>query len=414
MFRPRTVVPLLVLLWFLVQPTTARAQGVSDLRACNKGTVPVQVVVAQAQGTFVYSWAVLGKTIAPGWCDEFPGQSVETLIAFGAKDSRGRFVSLKATSLPNLGDRNSTLSEIAQNGGRLRTLVLSRDARTICVGATYTFYSTRDTRVPAPAECEQLSLPDVGRLLPITTSYSLSLPTGGGLVGYFINVRANPDRGEVTVTEADENGADTGSAPASVPNTASTSQTRMLLGRRVTLGADRRWHFDDGLRAFDNLGLQVSDAFFDVQLKPGASIAPADADRANAIMTDIGRLLSPTDVQTNLEDWGDRGRLCFAWSGNIRCANVEGLDLDATTFTDTGVLFHCRGTLPCAFIASPWKESDGAKVKLDGRDWTLGIPQRALFVSHLPNQTVARALAAKIHELAEISTKYREPPDEGP
>src|SRR5262245_28298489 len=101
MFQPRTVVLLLVLVTSVVSPTLARAQGQLNVRVCNKGTVPVQVVVAHAQGTFVYSWAVVGKTIAAGWCDEFYGQSGEALVAFGAKDSRGRFVSLKPTSLPD-------------------------------------------------------------------------------------------------------------------------------------------------------------------------------------------------------------------------------------------------------------------------------------------------------------------------
>lgn len=55
MFQPRTVGLLLVLITSVVPPTLARAQG-----------------------TFVYSWAVVGKTIAAGWCDEFHGQSGET------------------------------------------------------------------------------------------------------------------------------------------------------------------------------------------------------------------------------------------------------------------------------------------------------------------------------------------------
>ena len=177
MCHARTVVRVLALVAFLVPPTLARAQ-VFQLRACNRGSVPVQVVVAHAQGTFVYSWAVAGKTIAPGWCDEFPGQSLEALIAFGARDSRGRFVSLKPTTLPDLGDRATTLVEIAQNGGQLRTPVLSRDNRTICVAPTNTFYSTMDTRIPTPAECPQLTLPDVGTLVPITTSYYVSSPPG--------------------------------------------------------------------------------------------------------------------------------------------------------------------------------------------------------------------------------------------
>ena len=212
------------------------------------------------------------------------------------------------------------------------------------------------------------------------------------------------------MTEADYNDVDRASA-ASVPDTANTSRTALLLGRKVSLGADgRRWRFDDGSVAFDDLGLAVPDTFFDFQPRAGVSIAPGQMDRLGAIMIDVNALLKPTDVRVNFDfkDWGARGRLCFASSGNIRCANLEGLDFAATTFTENGVMFHCRGTGGCAFIAAPWKTSDGGKVRLDDRDWTLSTPQRALFVSPLPNQQAARTLAAKIREIGDIFAKYRE------
>jgi hypothetical protein len=412
MFQPRTVVLPLVLLSCLVQPTTARAQGQLRLWACNKGTVPVQVVVAHAQGTFVYSWAVNGKTIAPGGCEEFPGQSGEALVAFGAKDSRGRFVSLKATSLPDLGDRASTLVEMSQNGGRLRTPIVSRDTRTMCVAPDDTFYSTQDTRVPTPAECPQLTLPGVGSLAAISTSYFLSVPRGV-LGSYYVNVRASPDRGEVTMTEADENARDIGSAAASVPDTASTAQARWLLGRRVSLGADRRWHFDDGSVAFESLNTRAPDTFFDISTKPAGSvsIAPADLDRASMLFTDVVALLKPTSVRINftiMGDWGEHGRLCFEDSGMIRCANYDGLDYDNTTVNDHSVSFKCRSSAMCAFMAGPWNQSRAlGKVRLKDQDRQL-TAQAGLFVNGLPGLQAAETLAAKIREIAEIGAKYRE------
>jgi hypothetical protein len=412
MFQPRTVVVLLVaLIASLVAPTMARAQ-VLELRVCNRGSAPVQVVVAHAQGTFVYSWRVLGKTIEPGWCDEFYGQSVEALVGFGARDSRGRFVSLKATSLPDLGDRPTTLSEIAQSGGQLRTPVLSRDTRTMCVATTNTFYSTEDTRVPTPAECSLLTLPDVGRLVPISTSYFFSMnPRRIGT--YHFNVRAYPDRGEVTLTEADANDVDRASA-ASVPETTTAPTTAVLLGRRVTVGPDGiRWHFDDGAVAFENLNTSAPAGFFDLPVKPPGSvtIAPADLERASALFTDIVALLKPTGVRINftiMGDWGEHGRLCFEEGGMIRCANYGALDYDKTSVNDHGVGFICRAGEMCAFMAGPWSASRGlGKVRLKDEDRQL-TAQSGLFVNGLPSLQAARTLASLIRELGILSAKYRE------
>jgi hypothetical protein len=408
MCHPRTVALLLALVTFLVLPTLAPAQ-VLRLRACNRGSVPVEVIVAHAQGTFVYSWLVDGQTIAPGWCNEFPGPSLEALIAFGARDPRGRFVSLKPTTLPDMGDRATTLVELAQTA-RLRTPVLSRDDRTICASPADTYYSTEDTHIPTPAECTQLSLPGADSLVPVTTSYFVSAPEGV-LGTYHVNVRASPDRGEVTMTVADNSDRDIADA-ASVPATANTPRMALLLGRNVTRSTGGRWLFDDGSEAFRDNGLPVPDTFFDVPPKTNVSITPGDTDRLVAIVMDVVAVLKQTDVRVNItpfSEWGDRGRLCFAWGGNIRCANVVGLDLDATTFTEGGVMFHCRGTGGCAFIAAPWTTtSDSARVRLDGRDWTLSTPQTSLFVSHLPNLQAARTLAARFHELGEIVAKYEE------
>jgi hypothetical protein len=91
MVQPPSVVLLLVSLASAVSTTLARALGQLNVRVCNRGTVPLQVVVAHIQGTvLVYSWRILGKTISAGWCDEYDGQSGEALVAFGAKNSEGR------------------------------------------------------------------------------------------------------------------------------------------------------------------------------------------------------------------------------------------------------------------------------------------------------------------------------------
>jgi hypothetical protein len=68
MFQRRTVVLLLVLMTSLVLPTLARAQGRLELRACNKGPVPLQVVVAMPTSRRIrsdhvsrYRWVRCGR-----------------------------------------------------------------------------------------------------------------------------------------------------------------------------------------------------------------------------------------------------------------------------------------------------------------------------------------------------------------
>jgi hypothetical protein len=223
-----------------------------------------------------------------------------------------------------------------------------------------------------------------------------------------------PPRGVAPQPATTPPGARRSSSPATsgIPDTANSPRTALLLGRKVTRSTGGRWLFDDGSEAFRDNGLPVPDTFFDVQQKQGGTITPGDSDRLAAVLMDLVAVLKQTDVRVNLTpfaEWGDHGRLCFAWGGNIRCANISGLDLDAPTFTESGVLFHCRGTGGCAFIAAPWTtRSDSARIRLDGRDWTLSTPQGSLFVSHLPNRQAGQTLAARLRELDEIVAKYRD------
>jgi hypothetical protein len=213
-----------------------------------------------------------------------------------------------------------------------------------------------------------------------------------------------------TKPRSDENGRPLGQ-PADV---LAPARTALLLGRRVSLGADGlRWQFDDGSLAFENLSQHVPDAFFDIPTKPAGSVsvAPADIDRTSTLMTDIVRLLKTTNVRYDtgfLGDWGEHGRLCFEDTGMIRCANHNALDYDNTGVNDHSVSFKCRADSLCAFMAAPWNESRRlGKVRLKDQDRQL-TAQAGLFVNGLPSQEAAETLAARIRELAGLDAKYRD------
>jgi hypothetical protein len=130
-------------------------------------------------------------------------------------------------------------------------------------------------------------------------------------------------------------------------------------------------------------------------------------------MKDIITLLKPTAVRANgalFSDWSDRGRLCFAWASTSRAANVEGLDFDATTYTEGASCSTAavrRAAAPSS-LRRGRRQPTAFRSGSTGQDSTPSTPKASLFVSHLPDQQVARTLAAKVREFAGIATTYRE------
>src|SRR5262245_37529120 len=124
MSRPRSLVILLVLFSLIVLSAPAfAADGQTRLHVCNKGTMPVAVGVARSEGSLLEAkyWVISSVTIAPQNCAvvyDQSGQGVyrarpgqvkilspgEALLGFGLKDTSGRFVSLRATSVPDFGN----------------------------------------------------------------------------------------------------------------------------------------------------------------------------------------------------------------------------------------------------------------------------------------------------------------------
>jgi len=89
--------------------------------------------------------------------------SVEGRLGFGLKDMSGRFVSPRATSVPDFAGYN--------------VKTVTRASRTLCVDPVRTpMFTTADTKLFDPAQCAGLPLPGVSRAVPLTTAYHFSWP----------------------------------------------------------------------------------------------------------------------------------------------------------------------------------------------------------------------------------------------
>jgi len=78
---------------------------------------------------------------------------------------------------------------------------------------------------------------------------------------------------------------------------------------------------------------------------------------------------------------------------------------DQTKTSDYSVTFFCRANAWCVLRATPWTESSGlGKVKLNDHDMEV-VTQSSLVVTGLPNQQVARSVAAIAREISGIVVK---------
>jgi hypothetical protein len=337
------------------------------------------------------------------------------MIGFGALDENGRWVSLQATAVPDLGTHEYNWVQAIVNGGQLKIKTLTPDSHNLCVCPKETSYQTLSLSFQDPSECA------ANDLVPLTTSFrfvpDLSSCSGGAYPGapidcyggeYALSFAANPATGEIAVAA----GRDADVPVASEAATATTTAvTRTLFGRPVKPGTDRRWLFDDGSLAFKSAGETMPNAFFDVPPRgEPLKVAPADLQRLITLTTEIAELLAPADVRFNGLTWGDYGRLCFESAGVISCAYDGALDFGETQAAGRDVHFYCRGRTECVVMAKPWVESDGyAKVTLSGHDMELYGSGTQLMVFRLASQQDAGALAAKVRERGEIIVKYAGP-----
>jgi uncharacterized membrane protein len=342
---------ILVVTLLCVRPFPAAA-GVMNV--CNSGNVTINVAMVQysISGYRVTGW----HNVEPSTCEEVFGASLYDLyLAFAYRDANG---ALRA--------HPAGLSDKDQDYNIVRT------SEIFCVngGDAFDYFSrTRPDTACGPGY----------RPLEFTL---------------FVRLH-NVSSMTYTVTPH----RDEGGEPLAL-------STGLLLGRKATLGTDRRWYFDDGSHAFESFGQQVPSAFFDRPAK-SVDVTQADVDRLLALGEQLAQLLRPTSVRFNFLSWGDKGRLCFDVGGTIRCAYYAALDYDRTGTSDHSSTFFCRANALCVLRATPWTESTGlGKVRLNDHDMQV-VAQASLVVSGLPNQQVARSLVAKVREMSEIVAKVR-------
>lgn len=109
---------LLTALILLGAAVPVRAQPIdfpwARLDVCNKGTVPVEVVVASKnqdlrRGFDKYYWAIDGTPVAPGKCENVyaHSQAPGAYIAFRFADAKGQWGSGKIAQVPDFGVRSA-------------------------------------------------------------------------------------------------------------------------------------------------------------------------------------------------------------------------------------------------------------------------------------------------------------------
>ena len=193
----------------------------SSLFICNKGTVPVEVVIAMRKddptrstilqmmsGTGKYYWDIEGKTLAPQTCSENANDANPAYIAFGFADSKGVWASGKIADVPDFGTVVRSFRDAE---------VLTAAAKVICAQKDETGYHMADD---FQTDCASLKVAarDVGHgsFFPLTSAL-LYYPTGSQCNpapfavcpanAYYLNIAPRPGDRDVHATVGTEKGA---------------------------------------------------------------------------------------------------------------------------------------------------------------------------------------------------------------
>lgn len=215
----------------------------SSLFVCNKGTVPVEVVIAMRKddptrstigqmmmGKGKYYWDIEGKTLAPQTCSDNRNDANPAYIAFGFVDSKGVWGSGKTAQVPDFGSvprpaitdflndpsdlLHKDLSKLEQEGK-----VLTGAAKVICARKDETEYKMNDD---FQTDCATVQLTGAGRevghgpFFPLTSAL-LYYPTGSSCNpapyavcpanAYYLNIAPRPGDRDIHATVGTEKGA---------------------------------------------------------------------------------------------------------------------------------------------------------------------------------------------------------------
>ncbi len=237
-YAPRAILVLTVLASSLPLHAQVDRYTESILDVCNKGTVPVEVVVASKNediargglfgtinGTAKYYWEIEGTTVAPRECKTVnTNDGVPAYIAFGFPDAKGVWGSGKIAQVPDLGSvGRPTATNLFHED---KVLIASPSARTMCAHRDETSYAINDD---FQTDCAALHLtgglrPDVGHgaFFPVTSalyfypeSYRCPDNPSPGAVNYcenaqyYLNVAPGPGDRDLHATVGTGGGGDT-------------------------------------------------------------------------------------------------------------------------------------------------------------------------------------------------------------
>jgi hypothetical protein len=215
---------LLSLLFGAAVPLRAQPQRTagSDLYVCNKGTVPVEVVVAARgwdvlRGFGKYYWTIKGSTLAPQECGVIKNPDGDpSYIAFGLTDSKGEWGPGRIAQVPDLGSIKRNIFSDDEK-------VLTSATKAMCARRDATFYVMDDD---FSTDCAPLKLTGRGRdlgqgpLLPLSSalyfhpnSYLCGEVYPGGpyqceWTHYFLNISPSATGRELHATRGTKGGAD--------------------------------------------------------------------------------------------------------------------------------------------------------------------------------------------------------------
>ena len=182
---------LLLLFFGFAVPLRAQVQdrfSQSVITVCNKGTIPVEVVIAiknsdwprRAPGT--YYWEIRGSTVVPQDCTIVEDDADPAYVAFGFIDSKGQWGSGTTAQVPDLGSVTRSIFGKEEK-------VLTAAAKTLCVRKDATLYAINDDFL---TDCATLTVKSEdlrhghGTFFPVTsafyfypTSYNCGTPTIG-------------------------------------------------------------------------------------------------------------------------------------------------------------------------------------------------------------------------------------------
>jgi hypothetical protein len=210
-----------------------------SLFVCNKGTVPVEVVVAtrkddatrsavldMMRGTGKYYWNIEGSIITPQGCNKLPrNQGEPAYIAFGFADSKGVWGSGRISQVPDLG----SVGRPAPGNLYHEDKVLTGAEKVICARKDETEYNMDDD---FQTDCATVKLTGgrraavgTGPFVPLTSalfyhpdetecSSALNVVCSGA--AYYLNIAPNAGDRELHATVGSAKGAKNITNPDSV------------------------------------------------------------------------------------------------------------------------------------------------------------------------------------------------------